>query len=116
MPPSVFGFAVAVHPSDPETAWFVPAVKDDCRVPVDARLVVARTSDGGKTFETLTNGLPQEHCYDIVFRHALDIDATGNRLALGSSTGSLWITENGGAAWNCLSTHLPQIYCVRFAP
>src|SRR5690606_24445509 len=42
--PSNFGFAVAVHPRDPDRAWFVPAVKDACRVPVDGRLAVARTS------------------------------------------------------------------------
>src|SRR3546814_18121578 len=41
--PSVFGFAVAAHPGDPRTAWFVPAVKDECRVPVDGRLVVTRS-------------------------------------------------------------------------
>lgn len=44
--PSVFGFAAAVHPKDPETAWLVPAVKDECRVPVDGKVVVARTRDG----------------------------------------------------------------------
>ena len=30
--PSSFGFAVAVHPHEPDTAWFVPAVKDQCRI------------------------------------------------------------------------------------
>jgi hypothetical protein len=112
--PSVFGFAVCAHPRDPDTAWFVPGVKDECRVPVDAKLVVTRTRDGGKTFETLRNGLPQEHCYDIVFRHCLDVDASGNRLAMGSSTGGLWLTEDGGDTWTTVSTTLPQIYCVRF--
>ena len=112
--PSVFGFGVAVHPRDPLTAWFVPAVKDECRVPVDARLVVARTRDGGQTFEVLRNGLPQEHCYDLVFRHALDIDASGERLAIGSTTGGLWVTEDGGDLWTCVSTHLPPVYAVRF--
>ena len=58
--PSKFGFAVAVHPKNPDTAWFVPAVKDECRVPVDAKLVVARTRDGGQSFSVLRKGLPQE--------------------------------------------------------
>ena len=58
--PFACGFAVAV-PRDPETAWFVPAVKDEKRYPADGRLVVNRTHDGGKTFETQTKGLPQEH-------------------------------------------------------
>ena len=113
--PSAFGFAVAVHPRDPETAWFVPAVKDDCRVPVDAKVVASRTRDGGASFETLCNGLPQDHAYDLVYRHSLDVDESGSRLAFGSTTGSLWVTEDGGDRWKAVSEHLPPIYCVRFA-
>jgi hypothetical protein len=112
--PSGFGFAVAVHPRDPGTAWFVPARKDEMRVPVDAQVVVSRTRDGGKTFEVLRSGLPQEHAYDIVYRHALDIDATGTQLAFGSTTGSLWLTENQGDAWQRLDANLPPIHGVRF--
>jgi photosystem II stability/assembly factor-like uncharacterized protein len=112
--PSKFGFAVAVHPKDPHTAWFVPAVKDECRVPVDAKLVVARTRDGGKSFEVLRKGLPQAQAYDLVYRHCLDVDRSGRRLAFGSTTGGLWYSENQGDSWRCLSTHLPPINCVRF--
>lgn len=112
--PSNFGFAVAVHPDDPDTAWFVPAIKDEKRIPVDGNVVVSRTRDGGKTFEILREGLPQQHAYDLTFRHALDIDGSGCRLAFGSTTGSLWITENQGDSWSCISNHLPPIHCVRF--
>ncbi len=112
--PSAFGFAVAVHPRDPDTAWFVPAAKDDCRVPSGGRVVVSRTRDGGRTFEVLSKGLPQEHAYDIVFRHALDIDASGERLAMGSTTGGLWISEDQGESWHALQARLPPVYCVRF--
>jgi photosystem II stability/assembly factor-like uncharacterized protein len=112
--PSVFGFAVVVHPHDPKTAWFIPAIKDEKRYPADGRVVVNRSRDGGLTFETLTRGLPQQHAYDLVFRHALDIDETGDRLAFGSTTGSLWVTENGGDSWETLSTNLPPIYAVKF--
>ena len=112
--PSAFGFAVAAHPHDPATAWFVPAVKDEIRVPVDGRIVVTKTIDGGATFSQLSEGLPQTRAYDIVFRHALDVDETGERLAMGSSTGSLWISENGGATWQTVSNHLPPVYAVRF--
>ncbi|AKT36924.1 uncharacterized protein CMC5_010450 [Chondromyces crocatus] len=112
--PSVFGFAVAVHPEDPDTAWLVPAVKDETRVPVDAKVVVARTRDGGRSWAVLREGLPQEHAYDITYRHALDVDASNDRLAFGSTTGSLWTTENQGDAWQAISHHLPPIHCVRF--
>ncbi len=114
VPPSSFGFAVAVHPTDPDTAWFVPATKDERRYPVDARLVVTRTRDGGRHFEVLTQGLPQGPAYDLVYRHALDITGDGAQLAFGSTTGSLWISEDQGDAWQCVSNHLPPIACVRF--
>lgn len=112
--PSVFGFPVAAHPTDPETAWFVPAIKDEKRYPADARVVVNRTRDGGRTFDTLSAGLPQVQAYDLVYRHALDVDDTGNRLVMGSTTGSLWVSEDGGDAWHTLSEHLPPVYAVRF--
>lgn len=112
--PSSFGFAVAVHPSDPDTAWFVPGISDEQRIPVDGRVVVTRTRDGGKSFQVLTQGLPQENAYDLTFRHALDVDASGTRLVFGSTTGSLWVSEDGGDSWTTVSTHLPPIYCTRF--
>ena len=112
--PSPFGFAAVVHPENPDRAWFVPGVKDECRVPVDGNVVVARTSDGGQSFDVLSSGLPQGHAYDIVFRHAMDIDESGECLAMGSSTGSLWISENGGDDWTLISHALPQIYCLSF--
>jgi hypothetical protein len=112
--PSAFGFAVAVHPADGDVAWFVPQIKDERRIPVDGRVVVLRTDDGGRNFECLTEGLPQRHAYDICFRHALDVDESGEVLAFGSTTGGLWVSENGGGSWDCVSTHLPPVYAVRF--
>lgn len=112
--PSDFGFAVAAHPTDPATAWFVPAVKDEKRIPVDGRLVVTRTRDGGRTFNALSDGLPTEPSYDLVYRHCLDVDATGSRLVMGSTTGGLWISEDGGDRWTPLPARLPPVYSVRF--
>lgn len=113
--PSVFGFAVAVHPRDGNTAWFVPAIKDERRIPVDGKVVVARTRDGGKSFDVLRNGLPQHDAYDLVLRHALAIDASGDRLAFGSTTGGLWISEDQGERWTMLDARLPPVYAVTFA-
>jgi hypothetical protein len=110
-----FGFAVAAHPKDPATAWFVPAMKDELRMPRDGALVVTRTRDGGKTFETLHAGLPRRDAFDLVYRHGLDVDATGTRLAMGSTTGALWVGDDGGERWQLVNAHLPPIYAVRFA-
>lgn len=112
--PSSFGFGVAVHPREDQTAWFVPAVKDETRIPVDGKLSVTRTRDGGRTCDVLTHGLPQTHCYDLVFRHALAIDTTGDQLAFGSTTGHLWTTADQGDHWDAVAAHLPPIYAVRF--
>jgi hypothetical protein len=112
--PSSFGFGVVVHPEDANTAWFVPGIKDEKRIPVDGALVVTRTRDGGKTFKSLKNGLPQKHAYDVVFRHGLAIDNTGNKLAMGSSTGNVWVSENQGDSWALVSNTLPQIYAVHW--
>jgi photosystem II stability/assembly factor-like uncharacterized protein len=115
VPPSSFGFAVAVHPEEPDTAWFVPGIKDEKRIPVDGRLVVTRTRDAGESFEILRSGLPQQHAYDVVYRHALAIDESGDRLAFGSTTGGLWISEDQGDHWRELSHTLPPVHAVRFA-
>ena len=112
--PASFGFAVAAHPADPDTAWFVPAVKDECRVPVDGRFVVTRTRDGGESFQVLSDGLPAGPAYDLVYRHALAIDATGDRLAMGSTTGNLWSSDDGGESWALASANLPPINQVVF--
>ncbi len=112
--PSTFGFAVAVHPQQPDTAWFVPAVKDECRVPVDQQLVVLRTRDGGEHFEILRAGLPQQDCFDLVYRHGLAVDNSGTVLVMGSTTGNLWLSEDAGDSWVQIAGHLAPIYAVRF--
>lgn len=113
--PSAFGFTVAVDPNHAETAWFVPAHSDQKRAPIDGRVIVNRTRDGGRTFEALTNGLPQMHAYDLVLRHALDISADGQSLAFGSTSGNLWVTANQGDQWHTIANNLPPIYSVRYA-
>ena len=114
VPLADFGFTVVTHPRDAATAWFIPAQKDERRVPVDLALCVLRTRDGGKNFEQLRKGLPQEACYDLIYRHALAVDDTGNTLAMASTTGGLWISDDGGDSWTAPSVRLPPVACVRF--
>jgi hypothetical protein len=45
--------------------------------------------------DMLQRGLPQHHAYDLVWRHSSAVDATGERLAFGSTSGGLWISEDG---------------------
>jgi hypothetical protein len=114
-PVSGFGFVTAVHPQDGETAWFVPAEADSKRIPPHAGLAVTRTSDGGQHFTAWRGGLPQQHCYDLVYRHGLAVSGDGQILLMGSTTGNAWVSEDGGGQWQPLSAHLPPIYALCFA-
>ena len=113
--PSAFGFAVAVHPADPDTAWFVPAQSDEVRIPIGGAMVVNRTEDGGRSFETIASGLPQQDAYHLVYRHCLDVDGSGQCLVMASTTGSLWHSNDGGNSFQQVTTSLPPVLCVRFA-
>ena len=114
-PVTGFGFAVAAHPKDPLSAWLVPAVADEQRIPSEGALCVTHTSDGGESWETFREGLPQRDAFDLVYRHGLDVDREGARLAMGSTTGALWVSDTAGARWQLINAHLPPIYGVRFA-
>jgi photosystem II stability/assembly factor-like uncharacterized protein len=73
----------------------------------------SRTEDGGQTWKELRRGLPQECAYDVVYRHAL-----ANKegvVAFGSTTGNLYVSDDGGEGWTAVGNNLPPIYSVRFA-
>ncbi len=107
-----FGFPIAVDEKDGRTAWVVPGKSDSERVTVDGTLFVARTEDGGKTWHRLSRGLPED-AYDVVYRHALD--ASGDCLCFGSTTGNLYVSEDRGDTWQVVSHNLPPVYSVRYA-
>lgn len=108
-----FGFGVAVHPQDADTAWFAPAISDEERRAIGGAMQIRRTRDGGASFEELRSGLPQTLCYDLVYRHALV--QSGGRLAMGSTTGNLWISDDAGDTWTCVAHHLAPIYSLEFS-
>ncbi len=107
--PSGFGFAVACDPADPLRAWFVPAVSDTHRYAADGKMAVNRSDDGGVTFKTFHQGLPQTHAYHLVYRHSLELAPDRNTLAMSSTTGGLWISPDAGEGWHCISRDLPPV-------
>ncbi len=107
-----FGFPIAVDENDGRTAWVVPARGDMERMAIDGGLSVARTIDGGRSWQSFRKGLPQQNAYDIVLRHSLDI--SGDCLCFGSTTGNVYLSEDRGESWQSLGNHFPPIYSVRF--
>ena len=111
--PARFGFALAVADDNPHQAWVCPANSDTTRTAIKGALCICRTDDGGKTWKNLRNGLPQENCYDIVYRHALA--SSGDSVAFGTTTGNLFFSPDRGESWQTLNNYLPMIYSIQFA-
>lgn len=110
--PSGFGFAVACDPVDPLRAWFVPAQADTHRYAVGGKMVVNRTDDGGASFQTFGQGLPDQNAYHLVYRHCLELAPDRTTLAMSSTTGGLWISADAGEHWHCVSRDLPPVAAI----
>jgi len=108
-----YGFALAIDHENSDRAWVIPATSDEMRIAPDLSLCVCRTEDGGESWTALREGLPQKNCFDIVFRHALAIDK--NTLVFGTTTGNVYLSENGGDDWQCLHNNLARVECATFA-
>ena len=67
-----------------------------------------------RSFEAIGEGLPSHDAYHLVYRHGLDVDATGRCLVLGSTTGTLWASDDGGDSFHTLTSDLPPIAAVTF--
>lgn len=110
--PAKFGFAIAVAEDNPNQAWVAPANSDMTRTAIKGALVICRTDDGGKTWKEQRKGLPQENCYDIVYRHCLA--NSGDALAFGTTTGNLFFSPDRGESWQAINNYLPMIHSVQF--
>jgi photosystem II stability/assembly factor-like uncharacterized protein len=114
--PSDFGFAMAVHPHDPDTVYIVPLESDAFRCTPEARLRVYRTRDAGASWKPLTRGLPQKNAWETVLRDGFSTD-TGRPAGLyfGTRSGRLYASRDDGSSWTCLADGLPPVTCVRAA-
>ena len=114
--PSDFGFAMAMHPHDPDTVFVVPLESDTFRCTPQARLRVYRTRDAGLSWAPLTDGLPQRGAYATVLRDGLAVDALDPAgVYFGTRSGKLYGSADGGDSWREIADGLPPIACVKAA-
>jgi hypothetical protein len=57
-------------------------------------------------------GLPRAFPYNI---DTFALAAAGPLVAVGTPTGELYVSEDGGASWRSLDTALPGVHCVAFS-
>jgi hypothetical protein len=113
--PSRFGFPIAVDPNDPRSIYVVLEQSDEYRMSVDGRFAVWRSRDAGDSWQRLTEGLP-EHAHLVVLREALATDTLADTgLYVGTNTGQLFYSRNGGDTWELLADYLPPILSVEAA-
>lgn len=113
--PSDFGFPIVVHPHDAETVYVVPLEPATRTCPKGAP-AVWRSENGGDSWNRLSKGFPKKETYFTVLRDALDIDDFKSpALYMGTTTGQLWVGQDGGEDWSCAFDSLPPINCVKVA-
>jgi photosystem II stability/assembly factor-like uncharacterized protein len=113
--PSGFGFPIALDPHDPDVAFVVPEHGAENRVTVDGRLGVYRTKDAGANWELTTNGLPHP-AWAAVMREGFAFDRLEPfGVYLGTQSGSVFASADGGESWTEAASQLPTILSVEAA-
>lgn len=111
--PSGFGFPMAAHPHDAGTVYIVPLVGDFNRVTPNGSMAVYRTSDGGRSWSRLSEGLPQENAYLTILREAMRTDPKDPAgVYVGTKTGQLYHSRDEGESWSLLAEFLPPVLSV----
>jgi photosystem II stability/assembly factor-like uncharacterized protein len=108
--PSDFGFALALDPRDPDTAYVVPEEGAENRVTAGGRLGVYRTRDAGASWELRSAGLP-DSAWVAVLREGMSYDRLDPAgVYLGTQSGSVYASVGDG--WVEAASHLPPVLSV----
>lgn len=114
--PSDFGFAMVMHPRDPDCVYIIPVESDEFRCTPEGRLRVYRTRNAGASWEPLTRGLPQKGAHETVLRDGMTADSLDPvGLYFGTRSGQLFGSTDAGQTWKKMLEGLPPVVCVTSA-
>ena len=97
------------HPRRPETMFVSGAfATPDTWVKGSAKVSIARTDDGGDTWQYARGGLPAEFKPSV---EAMSLEAVGEacRVFIGNTDGEVWLTEDEGRQWRQIASGLPPV-------
>src|SRR5216684_4250998 len=85
-----------------------PRTRNHFRYPPEARLRVFRSRTGGKSWEPLSQGLPQENAFMSIYREGMAADSLNPAgLYFGTNTGKIFNSDDEGNTWRILADNLP---------
>ena len=121
--PSRFGFVLGLHPTEPDTLYVLPedeAIGTDVggmlRYVSGAKCRVFRSRNGGRKWEPLTQGLPQQNAYLHTLREGMATDYLEPLgIYFGTVNGQIFHSRDDGDHWRLLVEHLPPINSVEVA-
>lgn len=114
--PSRFGFASAIDPNAKATIFLIPEDGAERRYVPGGKLIVYRSKNGGRKWQKLTKGLPQDHAYVQVLRHGMTADsASKTGVYFGTTNGEIYYSRNAGDSWELLRSNLPPVLSVHAA-
>lgn len=114
--PSDFGFAMAIHPRDADSAFILPLESDMFRCTPEGKLRVYRTRDAGASWQPLSAGLPQQDAFETVLRDAMTTDVLDPLgVYFGTRSGKVFASADEGQSWAEVADGLPPVVAVKTA-
>ncbi|HZP96868.1 MAG TPA: exo-alpha-sialidase [Candidatus Limnocylindria bacterium] len=111
--PSNFGFAAAIHPRDPKTAWCIP-LHGMKRTATDG-IAVYKTTDRGASWTRNDAGLPKGAPLESLREgmHTDRFDDVG--VYFGTANGDVYASLDEGKTWDRIAQYLPYVTSVHAA-
>lgn len=110
---SWFGFPIVVDRATKDI-YLIPLESDEYRLPLKGNLEVFRSRDGGDSWQSASNGLPERGNFSGVLRGAMDLGHQSPcGVYFGTTSGEVFVSPEAGQSWTKLPATLPRILSVK---